>query len=331
MAHREPTIAELEAAHWLLVMDGPSPAREEIERFQAWLALDDANKRAYDAVAKTSDKIDAYLARATHLRASDPAPSRERTQPGWIAGAALATACAALLLVFLFRPSDPFSSDGARIYAASSQTELVRLNDGSTIELSPGARVRVVLAEDSRRVRFDEGVALFTVARDADRPFFVSTRFGEIRVTGTSFVVRLNQHRAVTTVLSGRVEARRRSVWMQDSAPDAVGVANFEIVLANDGVSVSALQHDTLAQRLIWRDRMVALDGQTLREAAAEITRFSGAHFIFANNETGDIRLSGYVAGDDVEGFLALLAANVGVDSERRADGAVVLRHRANE
>jgi dienelactone hydrolase len=38
MAHRAPTQAELEAAHWLVVLEDSRPSRADIEAFQAWLA-----------------------------------------------------------------------------------------------------------------------------------------------------------------------------------------------------------------------------------------------------------------------------------------------------
>jgi transmembrane sensor len=173
-------------------------------------------------------------------------------------------------------------------------------------------------------VRFEEGVALFNVAHDASRPFVVTTRFGDIRVLGTSFVVRLGPDAAIATVLSGRVEARREMPFSPDNSVAAS--ADQEIELAGGAPTVSLLERDALDRRLVWRERMVALDGQSLREAAAEVTRFSGVRFAFADTATAQVRLAGYVAGDDVEAFLGLLENNVGVSADRRADGVIVLR-----
>lgn len=322
MAPRTLTEVELEAAHWIAVLDSPAISSAEMARFHDWLAADEKHKRAYEALAATSDKIDAFLAAET------PAPRQTQPRPRltrrvFLTGGAIAATVTGAVL--LGRPL----LDLARreeFAARLRQPRSIALSDGTRIELAPGARIQATLTTAVRSIRFEEGVALFNVAHDAERPFIVSTRYGEIRALGTEFVVRLGEDRAVATVLSGRVEARRPSLFPNSQTPpDAVCEANAEIVLQEDSVSVSTLQEDGLERRLIWRDRMVALDDQSLRDAAAEIERFTGVRFVFSDAATADIRLSGYIEGDDVEGFIALLNANAGVEAERRPDGAVVL------
>ncbi|MBY0565703.1 MAG: FecR domain-containing protein [Hyphomonadaceae bacterium] len=321
MDHREPTQAELEAAHWLVVLDEPRVSRQDIDAFQAWLAADETHKRAYDAVSATADKIDAVL--ATEPVEHEIGHRRTRVPVRPIAIAALSAAAA--LALFVISPLSPLRDEPGAVYAtAPEQERLVRLSDGTTIEMAPGARLRASLEGDERRVRFEEGVALFNVAHDASRPFVVTTRFGDIRVLGTSFVVRLGPDGAITTVLSGRVEARREMLFSPDNSVAAS--ADQEIELGGGAPIVSVLARDALDRRLVWRERMVALDGQSLREAAAEVTRFSGVRFAFGDTATAQVRLSGYVAGDDVEAFLGLLENNVGVSADRRADGVIVLR-----
>ncbi|MBX3431514.1 MAG: FecR domain-containing protein [Hyphomonadaceae bacterium] len=320
MAHREPTQAELEAAHWLVVLDEPRVSRQDIDAFQAWLAADETHKRAYDAVSATADKIDAVLAKEP-LGQVRYRRTRVPVRPIAIA----AVSAAAALALFVISPLSPLRDEPGALYAtAPEQERLVRLSDGTTIEMAPGARLRASLQGDERRVRFEEGVALFNVAHDASRPFVVITKFGEIRVLGTSFVVRLGPDAAIATVLSGRVEARREMLFSPDNSVAAS--ADQEIELAGGAPTVSVLERDALDRRLVWRERMVALDGQSLREAAAEVTRFSGVRFAFADTATAQVRLAGYVAGDDVEAFLVLLENNVGISADRRADGVIVLR-----
>lgn len=321
MAHREPTQAELEAAHWLVVLDEPRVSRQDIDAFQAWLAADETHKRAYDAVSATADKIDAVL--ATELVGHEIGHRRTRVPVRPIAIAALSAAAA--LALFIISTLSPLRDEAGAVYAtAPEQERLLQLSDGTTIEMAPGARLRASFEGDERRVRFEEGVALFSVAHDASRPFVVMTKFGEIRVLGTSFVVRLGPDAAITTVLSGRVEARREMLFSPDNSVAAS--ADQEIELGGGAPIVSVLAPDALDRRLVWRERMVALDGQSLREAAAEVTRFSGVRFAFADTATAQVRLAGYVSGDDVEAFLALLENNVGVSADRRLDGVIVLR-----
>lgn len=326
MAPRALTEVELEAAHWIAVLDSADVSSAEMARFHDWLAADEKHKRAYEALVATSDKIDAFLATAPPAL-TQAQPRYRLTRRIFLTGGAIAaTATGAVLLG---RPFPDLAS--SEVFDASlGRPRSVALSDGTRIELAPGARIRATLTAAARTIRFEEGVALFNVAHDAGRPFIVATRYGEIRALGTEFVVRLTEDQAIATVLSGRVEARRASLFPNDRAPpDAVCEANAEVILQEDSVSVSSLQSDGLERRLIWRDRMVALDDQSLRDAAEEIERFTGVRFVFGDAATAEMRLSGYIEGDDVEGFIALLASNAGVKAERRADGTMVLsQHR---
>jgi len=238
--------------------------------------------------------------------------------------AAAGIAAAVLLAVSSYGLSSFGAGRGQEIATAVGEARTLQLADGSRIELSPGARIIVDLSESERRVRFARGVALFDVAHDANRPFVVETAFGDLRVLGTSFVVRLSDDEARTTVLTGTVRGSQRRLLPSDAA--ATGHAGDEIVLRRGAIAVAALAPDEQGRRLAWRERMVELDGQTLRQAAAEVSRFSGARFEFADEATADMRLGGSVRGDDVEAFLDLLAGNVGVIAERRSDGVIVLR-----
>jgi transmembrane sensor len=328
MADPAPTGIEREAARWLVLLDEPNLDRARISRFRDWLAADARHKQAYEALSATSDRIDAFLGRQ---QASDAAarlhalPRRDMVGRRWMMAGALAAACVAFFAQL--RGFDPFTTANAQSYATPAGLErALQLTDGSELVMAPGARLRVALSSEVRRVRLDRGVTLFNVAEDGGRDFVVSTPFGDIRATDASFVVRLDDDHAVATILNGRAAAHAHFVWPRtDVAPDAFGQRNAEFVLAAGGVTASALSPGAVGQRLLWRQRMVSLAGQSLREAAMDIEGFSGAQFVFADAQTASIRLNGYISGDDVEGFLHLLEANIGVHAARRRDGAIVL------
>ena len=52
------------------------------------------------------------------------------------------------------------------------------------------------------------GKVWFDVAANADRPFVVATEAGRIRVTGTSFGMRLDDNAAVVSLIEGSFELR---------------------------------------------------------------------------------------------------------------------------
>ena len=74
--------------------------------------------------------------------------------------------------------------------AAPGKTLSIRFNDGTKIRLSPGSRLRYPETfERKKRTVLLEGKALFSVASDSSRPFFVHSGPVVTKVTGTSFEV----------------------------------------------------------------------------------------------------------------------------------------------
>ena len=86
--------------------------------------------------------------------------------------------------------------------------QTVRLEDGSTVRLQPGARIAFParFTADRREV-YLEGEAFFDVQRHPGRPFFVYNGRLVTQVLGTSFDVKVDRHTGEVTVSvsSGRV------------------------------------------------------------------------------------------------------------------------------
>jgi transmembrane sensor len=85
------------------------------------------------------------------------------------------------------------------------ERRLITLKDGSTIDLNSRSKVRVSFSDRERDVEFLEGQALFSVARDASRPFIVSVGKTAVRAVGTQFDVYRRSSGTTVTVVEGRV------------------------------------------------------------------------------------------------------------------------------
>jgi len=82
------------------------------------------------------------------------------------------------------------------------------LPDGSSVDLSARTAAQVAFFRTRRVVRLAEGEARFSVASDAERPFWVETDWGRVRVVGTVFTVSTREARMRVEVAEGRV-----AVW----------------------------------------------------------------------------------------------------------------------
>jgi transmembrane sensor len=308
------TDAEREASRWLVRLESPDVSQDDHRRFRAWLAATEENRAAYAAVSGTWDKLDALAGlRAT----STPRPAR-RAFIVWGAGAAVAAATVATIVIV-----SPLRINTQMYETAIGGRETITLADGSTVELNADTRIRVRYAKDRRQVLLERGEALFNVRADAARSFTVETTLGAVRVRGTSFVVRITQDEMRATVVRGVVEGVPSAT---QGAPLLIE-ANQEFRVAADAARRVDLSEQTVERRLAWRDGMLAFDGETLREAVAEVERQTGVHFTFADPALADLRVGGYISATDVDAFVRLLEANIAVRARRRAPNDILLSH----
>ncbi|MGH6951063.1 MAG: FecR family protein, partial [Vitreimonas sp.] len=199
--------------------------------------------------------------------------------------------------------------------------------------LSGATEASVSYGEDERRVTLGQGYALFDVQHDSTRPFIVHTPRGNIRVLGTSFVVRVSEDQVRTTVIRGSVSgaAERSGLLSVLGAREPVTAqANEEIILNEEGASVVTIAAEIIPRRLAWQTGMLAFDGETLNEAIAEVSRQTGWRFELADAELGELRVGGYVSAEP-EAFIELMSSSLGLDVQREGDQHVILSRRAND
>ncbi|MFZ6012928.1 MAG: FecR family protein [Bacteroidota bacterium] len=94
----------------------------------------------------------------------------------------------------------------------TAQSRKLQLEDGSVVELKPGAALRYPKSfTEKKREVFITGEALFNVSKDPSRPFYVFSDNLITQVVGTSFIVKTSgaNHRSEVTVLTGKVIVSR--------------------------------------------------------------------------------------------------------------------------
>jgi transmembrane sensor len=104
---------------------------------------------------------------------------------------------ASLLMGPLHHPS--------RITTAMGEQRSVALADGSMLDLNSDSDARIAFTAGERRVVLAHGEARVTVAKDAQRPFFVSTPQVTVKTLGTVSTVRTVKKQTDVAVQQGRV------------------------------------------------------------------------------------------------------------------------------
>jgi len=191
------------------------------------------------------------------------------------------------------------------------------LADRSAVLLNTDSRLRVRLASSRRDSELLRGEALFTVAQDKLRPFYVKAASTLVCAVGTSFTVRIRDDSSVEVLVAeGRVTigAADRSLHNQvlgSSAP--YGAAGDHIVFDQGTWTIKHQTSDYVARKLAWTSGRISFDGETLSEAVHELNRYNRRHLAIADPAIARIRVGGLFDATDPESFAATLEKHFGV------------------
>jgi transmembrane sensor len=291
------------AADWAARIDLGGLSNEEQAEFEAWLAADRRHLGAYG-------RAEAVLCRLERLNVAVRKPAAyEGKRGGWdrrriLLASGTAASVAAALGIFLI----PRRSPEATLSTQVGQMRKILLPDRSTVSLNTNSEISVQFTRAARNINLLKGEALFDVAKDKDRPFTVSAGDTCVRAVGTSFTVSLLPQKPIQVLVKeGVVELQRTN------APEALPVrasANIRaIVPPGASIVTVAMPEEKLARDLEWQYGRIALDNETLADAAAEFARYSDT-LIIVDPEVSNQTVTGLFASNDPVGF-ARVAASV--------------------
>lgn len=170
--------------------------------------------------------------------------------------------------------------------------------DGSEAVMNAQTRMAVRFSEAQRRVDLRNGEAWFDVAKDAARPFVVSTPAAQVVAVGTAFSVMEVGDATEVVVTEGTVR-----VTPTDGGLAILATAGETVRIdAGRPMRKAALDPGRVRRRLAWREGLIMLDGETLAEAAAEFNRYNTRQ-IRVSPDVADNRVVGVFRIHDEEGF----------------------------
>jgi transmembrane sensor len=293
------------AADWVARRDLGTLSAVEEAAFQAWLSADARHLGAYG-------RAEAVLGRLERLNATalDSASLEGAEQPKWnrrrlvLMGGVAASIAAALGIAQYLRKTIPDQAYST----AMGEVRKVVLADRSVVTLNTDTKIKVRFTEELREISLLQGEALFDVAKNKKRPFIVSAGDTQIRAVGTSFTVSMLPEKPVEVLVKeGVVELRRAG----DTAAIPVRAsANIQATAPIDAPIVTvALPEEKLVRNLAWQGGQIALDNQSLEDAASEFARYSKVRIV-VDPVVSEKTITGLFAANDPVGF-AKAAAGV--------------------
>lgn len=265
----------------------------------------------------------------------DPAGAG-RAPRSWLRSWQAAAAIALLLAGALVGGLRYLASSANEVMTATGEQRNVTLPDGSRLFVNASSRLHIEYSARQRRIALDSGEAVFQVARDADRPFIVSTPTATVRALGTQFnVYQKPDETVLVSVIEGRVQVTPST--LKGGNPAATGTAQSQNLGAGEEAQVTPRgvirrAHPDVGKTLGWREGRLYFDETPLEEMVREFNRYGGPMRLELEGKGfARYRFGGVFNASDPEMLVQILERQKGLHIERRPGGVVVIRASAEK
>lgn len=302
-----PSASEIdeEAADWAARVDAHGLDVEHDPDLQAWLRGDARRAGAFLRAQAAISFLDRGRALANAEPPAAVASAKRPSRRALIAGAGGAVAAALVggFGAWTLRPQ--------RLDTRLGEIRRVPLADGSLVAINTKTALDVTMKPKSRRIVLQEGEAWFQVAKDPQRPFVVAAGQVRVRAVGTAFSVRRGDEAGTgvdVMVTEGVVET-----WVEGDPGSRRRLAAGErVVLASTAAPTVAESPSEIERSLAWRNGEIALDGESLEQAAKLFNRYNSRQIVIEDPALARERFVGLFQTNEPESFAAAVAATLG-------------------
>jgi len=187
----------------------------------------------------------------------------------------------------------------------------MELADGSTVDLNTNSELNVRISGSRRDIMLARGEALFHVAHDSTRPFYVTAGGTVVRAVGTEFSVRIRDSEHVDVLVAeGRVavgapgtEANFENPKLLATAPK-VSAGEAASVRPNS-VVVTPVRTNDVTRKLSWTGGYLAFEGETLDDAVQEFNRYNQRQITITDRSIVNVKVGGNFRTTDPDSFTA--------------------------
>lgn len=332
-----------QAIEWLVEFRTGTPDEAARRAFHAWLLEFPAHVEAYleasalwgvsvQAGGAEQWTVDALIAQAVaepnnvfaHPKFHTAPPALE-TKPlrGRTWRFSIATAACVLMAVGIALAGWQYFFARTMYATGIGEQRSLTLSDGSIVNLNARSKIRVRYAEDVRLVELVEGQALFTAAKNAQRPFIVRTAAAEVRAVGTQFDVYRKAEGTVVTVVEGRVavtSAAAEAVEIAGKPPELQADSGKMLLSAGERVTVQRNTNTLRKQTQLntqtavaWTQRQLVFESTPLAEVAEEFNRYNERPLVVRGTDMKHFEIDGVFSSTDSASLVRFLRTRPGV------------------
>lgn len=306
-----PSYATLQqAAEWFAMLHAGEFDTEERAAWQAWLEQDNAHRLAWQQVENVMRKFQHMEDDAARQTLHTMSQGRRRVVKSILALCLISAGGWGIA-------RQPAVQQWSGILMAQHTTRIgerrrMQLADGSILWLNTASAVNIDYSVSQRHIQLVAGEVWVQTATDPmqpRRPFFVSTRHGQLQALGTRFNVLDDGQRSHVAVFEGAVAIR----LPQASQPGLIVQAGEQSSF--DGISIHPV-HEADPAMESWTHGMLVADNLPLPDFVARLERYRRGHLGY-DPALSHLRIVGAFPLQDTDRALHLLEQTLPVRVHR--------------
>ena len=330
-------VIRLEAAAWLAQLETGEMDSPDLAALREWMGRSHrhvAEVRRLAELSASMNVMNEFAGPLEQAAATFEPVLRKRGRMMLYPALGLAMLFVAVLILFTqFNQGEPERSLVTRIGEYAEHT----LADGSHISLNTDTRLEIAFTAQVREITLLAGEALFTVAKDPDRPFVVNAGSRRITAVGTAFVVRLGDEDVEVSVTEGVVAVSSITIRAADVGPsvdsaEPIQLREKQTLKLRVNENEKALQPDIrpisdndLRHKLAWREGLLYFYRSPLTEVVSEVSRHTGMRISILDPELQQREFDGLFRVGETELLLEALSIHGDIRMTRVGTDTVLL------
>ncbi|MCX2697470.1 MULTISPECIES: FecR family protein [Ochrobactrum] len=276
-----------QAVDWLMQLQASPKDMALAEACARWRASDSRHELAFKKASRVFSDTRLLL-----LQDIDFAKTAAR-RPRFPVRATVAS-----MLVFVAFAAAFIAFDGpmrlrADAMSASSEMPVIKLADGSTVQLNSSSAISFDITNKGRHVHLLRGEAYFIVAKDTQRPFTVSAAKGNITALGTEFDVKLKERGADVVVTEHAVEVKSSASGPAPTPRDTLRLEQGHSVFYDSATGIGQVTAIDPEFAASWRNGRLIFEDQPLSHVVEDIARHLPGRIMIASNDLAQRRITG--------------------------------------
>ena len=303
-----------QAADWAQRRHFWNWSNAEQAELDAWLAQSMAHRVAYWRLNATVERTE----RLTALKPRIPERTPFWQRRGWtmtfraVAALVVVAAIGIAATEYAVKPAP-------QVFATTiGGREVIRLKDGSEIELNTDTVLKIASGASARDVTLEKGEAYFQIRHNADHPFSVTVGDHRVVDLGTRFLIRKDDNALEVSLIEGRA---RFDATPQSRLARSIDMKPGDVVVAKNGqVRLLRKPERAIVSQLGWRNGVIVFDSTQLAAAATEFNRYGGKKLVIADSAAAKLKIEGTFQLNNVEAFADAVQVAFGLHVENRPD-----------